>query len=207
MNDKLCDNYVYIAGRMKTEAEYSHTVYGEGFYTFFMEIERLSGKTDIVPVTVSERILGFSPVYKDEFFAVEGQLRSYNRKIEGDKTRLMITVFVKNIYHAEEIDTMRNTNEIKIEGFICKPPVYRVTPLGREITDILVAVNRAFGKSDYIPCIAWGRNAKYAGEYITGDKVLINGRLQSRIYEKHLEDGTTEERTAYEVSVCAIGEI
>ena len=204
MEEKEYLNEVYLAGEMVSELSYSHTVFGEGFYIFDLCVERLSGKNDILPVLVSERILDFSPVYKGDYFAVCGQLRSYNKRMENEKCKLVITVFAKEIIYRDNIDVSRNSNEVEMLGYICKPPVYRVTPLGREITDMLLAVNRAFGKSDYIPCIVWGRNAKFAGNFDTGDKIKLIGRIQSREYEKHFDDKESEKRTAYEVSVSNI---
>lgn len=204
MDEKEYLNDIYLVGEMVSELTYSHTVFGEGFYLFDLSVQRLSGKYDILPVLISERILDFYPVYKGDYFAVSGQIRSYNKKLENEKCKLVITVFAKEIIYKDYMDCSRNSNETELLGYMCKEPVYRVTPLGREITDMLLAVNRSFGKSDYIPCIVWGRNAKFAGGFNTGDKIKVVGRLQSRDYEKHYENGDTEKRTAYEVSVSNI---
>lgn len=194
------NNVITLAGKIVSERRFSHEVYGEGFYTFDLEIPRLSDNSDIIPVTVSERILN------DEYqigtkVKVEGQFRSYNN-YENEKNKLVLTVFVKDISIVTEEESETNPNEIVLNGFICKKPIYRTTPFGREISDILLAVNRAYNKSDYIPCIAWGRNARFCKNLSVGDNIKIWGRIQSRQYEKKFEDGTSEIRRAYEVSVC-----
>ncbi len=194
------NNVITLAGKIVSERRFSHEVYGEGFYTFDLEIPRLSDNSDIIPVTVSERIL------TDEYqigtkVKVEGQFRSYNN-YENEKNKLVLTVFVKDISIVTEEESETNPNEIVLNGFICKKPIYRTTPFGREISDILLAVNRAYNKSDYIPCIAWGRNARFCKNLSVGDNIKIWGRIQSRQYEKKFEDGTSEIRRAYEVSVC-----
>lgn len=194
------NNVITLAGKIISERRFSHEVYGEGFYTFDLEIPRLSDNSDIIPVTVSERIL------TDEYqigvkVKIEGQFRSYNN-YENEKNKLVLTVFVKDIAIVNEEENDSNPNEIVLNGFICKKPIYRTTPFGREISDILLAVNRAYNKSDYIPCIAWGRNARFSKILNVGDNIKIWGRIQSRQYEKKYEDGTSEVRRAYEVSVC-----
>lgn len=190
-------NSVSIAGRLKS-LELSHKIYGEAFYTFYLECERLSDKTDVLPVTVSERLLEKHPLCDGESVTVKGQLRSYNKLVDG-RVRLYLTVFARDIGEATT-----SINEIELKGFVCKPPVFRVTPFGREITDILVAVNRAYNKSDYIPCIVWGRNARFASVFEVGDKVSVFGRVQSRQYEKVLDCGEKITRVAYEVSISRI---
>ena len=177
----LENNSIYIAGKIIEECEFSHEVYGEGFYLFKISSERLSDNEDILPIT--------------------GQLRSYNN-YGNKKNKLVLTIFAREINLLEE-DTEQNPNQIFLNGFICKPPVYRKTPFGREICDILVAVNRAYNKSDYIPCIAWGRNARYLSNLSVGENIKIWGRVQSRKYQKKVED-TVEERIAYEVSISKI---
>lgn len=193
------NNIITLAGTIVSEKQFSHEVYGEGFYTFDLEVPRLSENNDIIPVTVSERILG------DNFkvgqkVVIDGQFRSYNN-YENEKNKLVLTVFVKDIRELEDGEEIQNPNEIILDGFICKKPIYRTTPFGREIADILLAVNRAYNKSDYIPCIAWGRNARFCQNMMVGEKIKIWGRIQSRLYEKKFEDGTSETRRAYEVSV------
>ncbi len=190
-------NSVSIAGKLNG-LMLSHKIFGEAFYTFFLECERLSEKADILPVTVSERLLMKHPLGDGSDICVRGQLRSYNKLVDG-KVRLYLTVFAREIE-----DKARPVNEIELLGFVCKPPVYRVTPFGREITDMLVAVNRAYNKSDYIPCIVWGRNARYAADFEVGDKISVFGRVQSREYEKVMENGEKLTRTAYEVSVSRL---
>ena len=193
------NNIITLAGTIVSEKQFSHEVYGEGFYTFDLEVPRLSENSDIIPVTVSERILGEN--FKvGQKIAIDGQFRSYNN-YENEKNKLILTVFVKDIREIENIDEIQNPNEIILEGFICKKPIYRTTPFGREIADLLLAVNRAYNKSDYIPCIAWGRNARFCQNMNVGEKIKIWGRIQSRLYEKKFEDGTSETRRAYEVSV------
>lgn len=190
-------NSVSIAGRLKG-LELSHKIYGEAFYTFYLECERLSDKTDVLPITVSERLLSKHPLCDGETVSVKGQLRSYNKLVDG-RVRLYLTVFAREIG-----ECTTSINEIELKGFVCKPPVFRVTPFGREITDILVAANRAYNKSDYIPCIVWGRNARFASGFEVGDKVSVFGRVQSRQYEKVLENGEKITRVAYEVSISRL---
>ena len=190
------NNRVCLIGEIVSDAVFSHEVYGEGFYEFFVRVMRLSGQADILPVTISERLIEGANLEKGKQLCAVGQFRSYN-KIEGGKSRLMLTVFVRELL--EEYDE-KNPNSILLSGYICKPPVYRSTPFGREICDLMLAVNRAFGKSDYIPCIAWGRNAQFASRFKVGDRIRITGRLQSREYQKLLENGEYMARNAFEVS-------
>lgn len=194
------NNLIKLAGTIVSEKKFSHEVYGERFYSFDLEIPRLSDNSDIIPVTVSERLLLDSKYDIGEKVVVDGQFRSYNN-YENEKNKLVLTVFVKEIRVQTEDDENMNPNEIILNGFICKKPIYRTTPFGREIADVLLAVNRAYNKSDYIPCIAWGRNARYCQNLAIGEGVKIWGRIQSRQYEKKFEDGTSEIRKAYEVSV------
>jgi hypothetical protein len=190
-------NSVVVAGRLRG-LELSHRIYGEAFYTFFLECGRLSDNTDVLPVTISERLLVRHPLCDGALVGVTGQLRSYNKLVDG-KVRLYLTIFAREL-----TDCDGPLNEITLMGFVCKPPVYRVTPFGREITDMLIAVNRAYNKSDYIPCIVWGRNARYASGFTVGDKISASGRVQSRQYEKQLDDGSHTLRTAYEVSIARL---
>ena len=200
MNGLWENNMVTVTGTVTIEAKYSHRVYGEGFYTFSLASERLSNYTDVLPIMVSERLLALSEhgLQKGSRVCVTGQLRSYNH-FNGKKNRLVLTVFARELSFAEE-DTLVPCNEIFLNGYICKKPIYRKTPFGREIADILVAVNRAYHKSDYIPCIVWGRNARYVGEAAVGIFISVKGRIQSRTYQKRTGD-MIEERVAYEVSV------
>jgi primosomal replication protein N len=195
------NNQVMLKGKVVEEPVYSHSLYGEKFFTLMLEVPRLSGVTDMLPVMVSDRLLRLMDVAVGDELAVIGQLRSYNRLVEG-KSRLILTVFARHISPPE--DMTDNPNQVLLEGFVCRPPVYRTTPFGREITDLLIAVNRPYNKSDYIPVISWGRNARYAETLEVGQKVSIHGRMQSRLYQKKLPDGTMENRTAYEVSVSYI---
>lgn len=193
------NNIITLIGTIVSEKQFSHEVYGEGFYTFDIEVPRLSENSDIIPVMASERILGENFEIGKKVI-IEGQFRSYNN-YENEKNKLVLTVFVKNMSEAQEISEEQNPNEIVLDGFICKKPIYRTTPFGREIADILLAVNRAYNKSDYIPCIAWGRNARFCQNMLVGEKIKIWGRIQSRLYEKKFEDGSVETRRAYEVSI------
>ncbi len=192
----LQNNKVYLFGTVLTSPVFSHEVLGEGFYDLTLSVKRLSGQTDEIPLTLSERLMENNPLELGKELCVSGQLRSYN-KVENERSRLVLRVFVREIISGDA----DNPNYIEIEGFLCKDPIYRTTPFGREICDMLLAVNRAYNKSDYIPSIAWGRNARYAGNFKVGDKVKIIGRIQSRVYQKVLEGGETEDRVAYEVSV------
>lgn len=202
MNENyLKNNRVFLSGRVAREPQYSHELFGEGFYEFYIEVKRLSGQTDVLPVTVSERIMNGVELSEGSPVALSGQFRSYN-KLENEHSKLMLTVFVRDFipYDAEE----QNPNVVELNGYICKPPVYRTTPFNREICDVLLAVNRGYNKSDYIPCIAWGRNARFVRNIEVGQNIRITGRIQSRKYNKKLEGDLIEERTAYELSVNKI---
>lgn len=208
MVDKVVDtNMVTIVGKITTEKEFSHEMYGEGFYVFDLEVPRLSDFVDILPVTISERLFVNINLVPGTYVVVEGQLRSYNRYV-NNSNRLLLTVFARDIYmpqDEEELnELLKKPNEIFIDGYICKPPIYRTTPFGREITDLLVAVNRPYNKSDYIPCIAWGRNARFCEKLLVGDHIRLWGRVQSREYQKRLSNGETESKTAFEVSVSKL---
>lgn len=194
------NNRVYVMGEIVSEAKFSHEVYGEGFYEFFVQVMRLSGQADILPVTVSERLIKSSDLKMGSTISALGQFRSYN-KLENGKSRLMLTVFVRELVEA---NAGNNPNSIVLSGYICKPPVYRTTPFNREIADVLLAVNRAYNKSDYIPCIAWGRNARFVQNLKVGDRVALSGRIQSREYQKRLSETDVVTMTAYEVSVSKL---
>lgn len=195
------NNRVYLMGTVKSEPTFSHELYGEGFYDFMLEVPRLSGQNDRLPVTVSERLLEQTDLTVGSKIGLWGQFRSYN-KMQDERSRLMLTVFVREFipYDEEEM----SPNIIEINGYVCKPPVYRTTPFDRKICDLLLAVNRGYNKSDYIPCIAWGRNAMYVKNVIVGSNLIITGRIQSRKYNKKLLSGEIEERTAYELSVSKL---
>ena len=197
MSFEFNNNRVYLCGRVASEPVFSHEVYGEGFYDVNLEVDRLSDIYDIIPVTISERLFKNTDFKIGVELAVIGQFRSYNKFIDG-KSKLMLTVFVREIVSPI---LGQNTNIIELEGYICKEPIYRTTPFKREICDLLLAVNRAYNKSDYLPCIAWGRNARFVSELAVGEKLYLTGRIQSRLYQKKLEDDVTETRTAYEVSI------
>jgi len=197
-------NFIEVGGRVLADLVFSHEIYGEGFYRFDVEVERLSGTADALPVTVSERIIDKSVMKPGQLVLVRGQIRSYNNYVEADrKNKLVLTVFARDIELLESpMDP--SPNDVFLNGYLCKPPIYRTTPFGREIADLLVAVNRSYNKSDYIPCISWGRNARYAGRLTVGDNIRIWGRMQSRQYQKRKDDGEVQEKTAYEVSTAKI---
>ena len=204
MSDKIIENnQVSVMGKIASQFTFSHQVFGEGFYTVDLLVKRLSDSEDLIPLMVSERLLDVTQDYEGEYIQVEGQFRSYNRHDEK-KNRLVLSVFVRELSFVEEEDDSIKTNQIFLDGYICKPPVYRKTPLGREIADLLIAVNRPYGKSDYIPCICWGRNARYASAFAVGGHILIWGRIQSREYMKRLSETEAERRIAYEVSVSKL---
>ena len=204
MSDKIIENnQVTIMGKVATDFQYSHEVYGEGFYMVEVEVKRLSNSEDRIPLMISERLIDVTQDYTGEYIMVHGQFRSYNRH-EEQKNRLVLSVFVREISFMEEEPDGTKTNSIWLDGYICKEPIYRKTPLGREIADLLLAVNRPYGKSDYIPCICWGRNARYASGFEVGEHVQLLGRIQSREYVKRISDTETEKRVAYEVSVSKL---
>ena len=204
MSDKIIENnQVTIMGKVATEFSFSHEVFGEGFYMVELEVKRLSNSEDRIPLMISERLIDVTQDYTGEYIMVHGQFRSYNRH-EEQKNRLVLSVFVREISFMEEEPDGTKTNSIWLDGYICKEPIYRKTPLGREIADLLLAVNRPYGKSDYIPCICWGRNARYASGFEVGEHVQLLGRIQSREYVKRISDTETEKRIAYEVSVSKL---
>ena len=202
MNREQENNKVTLSGEIVSDFEFNHECYGEGFYTAMLASERTSGKKDIIPIMVSDRLVDAKADWEGQFVRVSGQFRSYN-KHEGGRRHLELSVFVREFEDiTEERDFgLEDENHISLDGYICKKPIYRKTPLGREITDILLAVNRKYGKSDYVPMICWGRNARFAGGLEVGARLQIEGRIQSREYQKQIEDGVYETRTAYEVSV------
>lgn len=194
------NNNVTIVGKVSSKLEFSHEVYGEGFYNFYLEVPRLSDSSDIMPIMISERLLQNVTFEEGLFFEIDGQFRSYN-SYNNESNKLILTVFARDIKPVEDIAKVKNPNQIVLNGFICKKPVYRTTPFGREICDILLAVNRQYNKSDYIPCIAWGRNARYSEGLKLGEHVKIWGRVQSRSYQKTVDDNQTLTKVAYEVSI------
>lgn len=198
--EQMNNNKLQLIGEVVKEPVYTHEVFGEGFYETALSVPRLSQQRDIIPITVSDRLLTRHSVKVGDKLNIVGQFRSYN-KVEGEKSRLLLTAFVRDILDEDED---ANPNSIEITGYICKPPVYRTTPFKREICDVLIAVNRAYNKSDYIPCIMWGRNARFVQNMQVGDKLTVTGRVQSRTYVKNLSQDETEERVAYEVSVSKV---
>ena len=197
------NNQVIMAGEIVSEFVFSHEVFGEGFYMLEISVRRLSNSYDVIPLMISERLIDVTRDYRGETIAVSGQFRSYNRH-EEKKNRLVLSVFVRELEFVEEEPESSRTNQIFLEGYICKMPVYRKTPLGLEIADLLVAVNRPYGKSDYIPCICWGRNARYASGFEVGAHIQLWGRIQSREYTKKISEEEIERRIAYEVSVSKL---
>lgn len=204
MDNLMLNNKIYLEGKVASELEFSHEMYGEGFYSFNIEVMRLSDSVDVLNITVSERLLtGFDLTVGKEI-VVEGQLRSYNKFINGSN-KLILTVFARNIEPC--VEKSKNPNEIFLDGFICKEPVYRTTPFGREIADVLLAVNRAYNKSDYIPTIAWGRNSRFCQTLNVGDNIRVWGRLQSREYQKKISDTEVVKKVAYEVSISKMEKV
>ena len=204
MSDKIIENnQVTIMGKVATEFSFSHEVFGEGFYMVEVEVKRLSNSEDRIPLMISERLIDVTQDYTGEYIMVHGQFRSYNRH-EEQKNRLVLSVFVREISFMEEEPDGTKTNSIWLDGYICKEPIYRKTPLGREIADLLLAVNRPYGNLINIPCICWGRNARYASGFEVGEHVQLLGRIQSREYVKRISDTETEKRIAYEVSVSKL---
>ena len=204
MTDKLFENnQVSMMGEIVSEFRYSHEVFGEGFYMVDIAVNRLSNYADYIPPMISERLIDTEQDYIGQLIHVTGQFRSYNRH-EEKKNRLVLSVFVRELEFLDEIDEDEKTNQIFLDGYICKEPIYRKTPLGREIADVLLAVNRSYGKSDYIPCICWGRNARFAAGFEVGSHIQMYGRIQSREYVKKISETETERRVAYEVSVSKV---
>ena len=194
----LKNNQAVIAGEIISDFEFNHEVFGEGFYFVKLKVSRLSHSSDIIPLLVSERLIDVKQSHIGQFLEARGQFRSHNKQ-ESDKNRVVLFLFAKEIEMIDSAEN-RNPNEIFLDGYICKEPVYRTTPLGREIADVLLAVNRAYGKSDYIPCICWGRNARHAGNLTVGSRIQLRGRIQSREYQKRIGEGKVVDKIAYEVS-------
>lgn len=201
--EQLNNNIVSLSGEIVNDPKYSHEMFNEGFYEFNLKVMRLSDAFDIIPVTVSERLLQEYDLKKGKMMSGKGQFRSFN-KMEDEKSRLMLTMFIREI---EPYDPNKNPNQIDIVGYVCKDPVFRTTPFKREICDVLLAVNRNYNKSDYLPCIAWGRNARFVKNLNVRDKIVASGRIQSREYEKKLENGEVQKRTAYEVSLAKVSTV
>lgn len=210
MNDKqMQSNYIRIVGKINSKLDFSHEVFGEKFYEFIMEVPRLSDTRDLLPVIISERLINDIDMNIGKDIVIDGQFRSYNR-YEDTSNKLLLRVFVRDIIlpEDEELEELiRHPNEVFLNGYLCKETKFRTTPFGREITDMLIAVNRSYNKSDYIPCIAWGRNARYCEKLEVGDHIKIWGRIQSRKYQKKNENENYETKTAYEVSVTKLEHI
>ena len=203
MNEFIENNNVELVGEIVSNFSFSHEVYGEGFYVVDVAVNRLSNFMDYIPLMVSERLIDVNSDYIGKTIHVNGQFRSFNLH-EEKKTRLVLSVFVMELELLDEIYEDIKTNQIFLDGYICKDPIYRKTPLGREITDLLIAVNRSYGKSDYIPCICWGRNARFASGFEVGGHVQVWGRIQSREYAKKINETEKEKHIAYEVSTSRI---
>ena len=197
------NNKVTVIGEIVSDFSFSHETYGEKFYTFGVSVVRTSGYEDVIPVMISERLIDTQQSYIGQCIRVDGQFRSYNRH-EEKKNRLVLSVFARELEFVSEIPEGERSNQIFLDGYICKPPIYRKTPLGREIADLLIAVNRSYGKSDYIPCITWGRNARFTAGLTVGTEIQVFGRIQSREYVKKISETEAEHRIAYEVSISKL---
>lgn len=198
--EQLNNNTVSLSGEVIDDPKFSHEMFNEGFYEFNLKVMRLSDSYDVIPVTISEKLMYDNDIKKGKHITASGQFRSFN-KLEDGKSKLMLTMFVRDL---KDFDKDANPNKIDIVGYICKEPIFRTTPFKREICDVLLAVNRNYNKSDYLPCIAWGRNARFVKNLQVGDKVSVSGRIQSRDYQKRLESGEIENHTAYEVSLSQV---
>lgn len=198
MDNLMLNNKIYLEGKVTSELEFSREMYGEGFYTFNLDVMRLSDSVDTLNITVSERLLSDMKLTIGIDVIVEGQLRSYNKFVDGSN-KLILTVFARNIEPC--LEHSKNPNEIFLDGYICKEPIYRTTPFGREIADVLLAVNRAYNKSDYIPTIAWGRNSRFCQTLEVSDNIKVWGGLQSREYQKKVSENEVIKKIAYEVSI------
>ena len=193
-------NSIHLRGHVCQPLQFGHELFGEQFFVTTLRVPRLSGAEDFLPITLSERLLIDEPIAAGSILCLDGQLRSYNKVVEGSG-RLLITAFAQRLLPEKDEE---NPNRVQLTGALCKAPSYRTTPFGREIADLMLAVNRSYGKSDYIPCITWGRTARYAANLKIGDKVQLVGRFQSRNYQKQLPDGTILNKVAYEVSVSRL---
>lgn len=196
-------NVLTVIGKIINNPTLSHETHGEKIYTFQIEIPRLNKDVkDILNVEVSDRAVDINSIHENDTVKINGQFRSFNRyNKEKGKVSLELFIFAKDIVKIENDEEINNINKIELHGNLCKVPVFRHTPSGREISDLLVAVQRQYNRSDYIPCIAWSRNARYATKNLTvGTPVVIEGRVQSRNYIKHLDNGEEEKHTVYEVS-------
>ena len=217
----LENNYLTLVGKVTGEKEFSHEIYGEKFYRFSLSIARLSGNADIIPITISERLITDETLTEGKKLLIKGQFRSYN-SFENERNKLILTVFAKDVQELPENEEQEvevegedgeiakkeeMTNEVVLIGFVCKKPIYRQTPFGREIADVLLAVNRAYNKSDYIPTIAWGRNSRFCQTLEVGDNIRVWGRLQSREYQKKINETEVVKKVAYEVSISKMEKV
>ncbi len=200
MSFEFDNNRVYLFGKVASSPEFSHEVYGEDFFDINIKVDRLSSQYDLIPVTISDRLVKANNLEIGQELAIIGQFRSYNKMIDN-KSKLLLTVFAREIVEPLAI---QNSNIIELAGYLCKEPIYRTTPFKREICDCLIAVNRAYNKSDYLPCITWGRNARFVSGLAVGEKLYLTGRIQSRVYQKRIDNDTIEDRMAYEVSVSKV---
>ena len=204
MTEKVMENnQVSVMGTIVSDFEFSHQIFGEGFYMVDIMVDRLSESFDVIPIMISDRLIDVTADYKGYKVSVTGQFRSYNRH-EEQRNKLVLSVFAREIIFVQEVEESAKTNQIYLDGYICKEPIYRKTPLGREIADLLLAVNRPYGKSDYIPCICWGRNARFASSFRVGMRCAVWGRIQSREYVKKISEEEMEKRVAFEVSVSKL---
>jgi len=203
MDKTIDNNQATLSGKIVSPFRFSHEVFGEGFYLFDLSVGRLSDSSDTIPIMASERLLNIHEDQIGKFAEINGQFRSYNYHTEN-RNRLLLSVFAREITLSDDETAITKPNSIFLDGYVCEKPIYRKTPLGREIADLLLAVNRPYGKSDYIPCICWGRNARFADSFAIGGHVQIWGRIQSREYQKKLSETEIEKRIAYEVSVSKL---
>ena len=200
MEENKRSNYVFLRGSVSEPPRFSHESRDESFYQFSLEICRLSGTPDTVHIIARKQLLEQLALGSGSRLCVLGELRSFNNK-SGAGPRLIITVFARELW----FDDGEDENIVELTGVLCKAPNYRTTPMGREICDLMLAVNRRYGRSDYLPCIVWGNRARSAAAWLVGTPVKLSGRIQSRSYTKSI-DGETVEKTAYEVSVIDICE-
>ena len=205
MEGKSDNNKVMLAGKIVAPLKFQMEHKGEAFYRTILQVKRQSGQCDLIPLLLSERLLDDTKNYEGQLVCVTGQFRSYNNH-EQIKTRLLLHAFVKELNLLNSVEEAGSMNEILLNGFLCKPPVYRKTPLGREIADVLLAVNREYGRTDYISCIVWGRNARFVSRLKVGNQVQVTGRIQSRVYEK-IKGNETVKKRAYEVSIFQITKV
>ena len=203
-------NAVHLQGIIIGQGKLSHETHGENFYEYKLKVNRKSGAVDILPVLISERLID-RPLNEGDLVSINGQMRSYNQiigNVDGKlKTKLILNIFAVD-FVMPVAENLMNPNTIKLKGYLCKQPVLRETSLTKkEVCDVLIAVNRQYNKSDYIPCLAWGRNAKYLSRFKVGDEIKIEGRIQSREYVKKISETESETRIAYEVSIANITKV